>query len=289
MKTTLLLLATLMLITACSNKDHSNSASIYQQENLIAWCIVPFDSTKRGPEARVAMLSELGFTKYAYDYRDEHLPSFPEEIALLKAADIELSSVWIWIDKRAKEGLTADHEFILKTLEESNTQTTLWVGVNLDFYDGLPDAEKLEACVSVLKTLNERARAIGCKVALYNHGDWFGVPENQIAIIKAEGTHSIGIVYNFHHAHDEIDQFSDNLTTMLPYLWTVNLNGMKAEGPKIITIGQGDREQEMMQLILNSGFSGTIGILDHTDAEDTKIVLERNLDGLKELASKLNK
>ena len=242
MKYLLSLLIPLFCVSTCMSETNASHASIYDQDNLIAWCIVPFDSVKRDCEARAQMLNDLGISKFAYDYRDEHLPQFSEEIAALKRHGIELSSVWLWIDKSAKTGLNADHEFILKTLEETGTKTTLWAGMHVDFYEGLSDAEKLNDCVNILRTLNERARAIGCKVALYNHGDWFGVPANQLKIIEAEGTGTLGIVYNFHHAHPEIDLFPENLKAMFPYLWTVNLNGMKAEGPKIITIGQGDRE-----------------------------------------------
>src|SRR5439155_11909566 len=31
------------------------------RSNLVAWCIVPFDARKRGPEDRAAMLEKLGF------------------------------------------------------------------------------------------------------------------------------------------------------------------------------------------------------------------------------------
>ena len=34
---------------------------------------MPFDSKKRTPEERIDMLEELGFTRYAYDWRTEHL------------------------------------------------------------------------------------------------------------------------------------------------------------------------------------------------------------------------
>src|SRR5262245_59245051 len=34
---------------------------LFARENLVAWCIVPFDSKKRGPEERAAMLKKLGF------------------------------------------------------------------------------------------------------------------------------------------------------------------------------------------------------------------------------------
>ena len=67
---------------------------MFAQDNLVAWCIVPFDAKKRAPAERVEMLKKLGFKKYAYDWRAEHLPTFDEEVGLLKKAGIELTAVW---------------------------------------------------------------------------------------------------------------------------------------------------------------------------------------------------
>ena len=70
---------------------------------------------------------------------------------------------------------------------------------------------------------------------------------------------------------------------MLPFLSTININGMRQEGPKIITLGEGDRELDMLRIIKESGYRGSIGILGHTEGEDIRIVLERNLEGLADL------
>ena len=35
-------------------------AKLFAQDNLMAWCIVPFDAKKRGPEERAEMLAKLG-------------------------------------------------------------------------------------------------------------------------------------------------------------------------------------------------------------------------------------
>ena len=47
--------------------------ALLKRDNLMAWCIVPFDAKKRGPEERAAMLKELGLSRLAYDWRDEHV------------------------------------------------------------------------------------------------------------------------------------------------------------------------------------------------------------------------
>ena len=133
-----------------------------------------------------------------------------------------------------------------------------------------------------------RASEIGCKIALYNHGDWFGDPTNQINIIKGLKDKNVGIVYNFHHAHEQLDRYDDLIDMMKPYLWTVNLNGMRKDGPKIIDIGKGDEEIHMMQKLKSIGFQGSIGILGHTEGEDIEAVLRRNLDGLQQVLEKMD-
>ena len=45
----------------------SENSKVFLKTNLVAWCIVPFDNKKRGPEERVQMLVKLGITKMASD------------------------------------------------------------------------------------------------------------------------------------------------------------------------------------------------------------------------------
>ena len=52
--------------------------TLFRKDNLLAWCIVPFDVTQRDSKQRVAMLQRLGIGALAYDWRDEHLPLFDE-------------------------------------------------------------------------------------------------------------------------------------------------------------------------------------------------------------------
>jgi hypothetical protein len=134
-----------------------------------------------------------------------------------------------------------------------------------------------------VRRIKERADPLGLNVALYNHGDWFGEPENQIKILQASGFTDVGLVYNFHHAHHQLDDFPRLLEVMMPYLWTINLNGMRQEGPKILDIGLGNREADMMRMVAESGFKGTIGILGHVENEDVNETLTRNLNGLRNL------
>ena len=96
-------------------------AEVFGKDNLVAWCIVPFDAKKRTPAERVEMLKKLGFRKYAYDWRAEHLPSFDEEVGLLKKAGIELTAVWF------PANLGDDAKKLLAVIEKHKVTPQLWV------------------------------------------------------------------------------------------------------------------------------------------------------------------
>jgi hypothetical protein len=250
-------------------------------DDLVAWCIVPFDSRKRTPEERVAMLERLGFTRYAYDWRAEHLADTARELRLAREHGIRVEGVWMWIDAASdRPGKLGDaNERLLGILREAALATQIWVGFAPDYFEGRPDDEKLARGVDMVRYLSERAAETGSRVALYNHGDWFGEPENEVRIIQALPGRQIGLVYNFHHGHEHIARFPAVMRTIRPWLWVVNLNGMRPEGPKILPFGTGTEERRMLQTVLDSGFTGPFGVLGHVDA-DVEETLRGNLRGL---------
>ncbi len=68
----------------------------------------------------------------------------------------------------------------------------------------------------------------------------------------------------------------------------VNINGIRKEGPQILTIGEGDFENEMINVLRDEGFDGPWGILVHIKSEHVQKVLERNMNGLKSLRPRTN-
>jgi len=273
------------ILTNCKAPVKPGQNDLFGKENLVAGCIVPFDANDRTPPERARMLNDLGIGQFAYDYRDKHIPFFSEEIEVLKEHQIRLSAVWLWVDPA--NPWNEANRTILKILEETGIRTELWLGVPDGAFENLSDQESLKLAVETVKLILDRAEKIGCTLALYNHGGWYGEPGNQIRIIEAVGSDKVKIVYNFHHGHHQVESFKELLELMLPHLSTININGMKIEGPKIITLGEGDRELEMLRSVNSSGYTGSIGILGHTEGEDIKVVLERNLKGLTYLKSSL--
>ena len=99
----------------------------------------------------------------------------------------------------------------------------------------------------------------------------------------------MGIVYNFHHGHEHMDDFRKKLTLMKPYLLCLNINGMDdaavvaAGKNKILPVGSGKHERTMLKTVRSVGYKGPIGILDHRSDMDAEESLKANLDGLHSL------
>src|SRR5262245_8565766 len=121
------------------------SGGLFARENLVAWCIVPFDARKRGPEERVAMLRRLGFRRYAYDWRAEHLPGFDRELTLLAENGIKLEAVWF------PASLDESARTILGLLEKHHVRTQLWVTIGDPAPGKSEPAAKIAAAVQALR------------------------------------------------------------------------------------------------------------------------------------------
>ncbi|MEX2672697.1 MAG: TIM barrel protein [Phycisphaeraceae bacterium] len=255
---------------------------LFDRENLVAWCVVPFDAKRRGPEERTVMLRALGLEQLAYDWRAEDVPHFDTEMEMLKKYDVELTGFWHF------GGLDANARTILDLLERHEIETTLWVLIGEP--EGETDAEKVGKAADTLRPLAEAADAIGCSIGLYNHGGWFGEPRNQVRIIETMDMDNVGIVYNQHHGHHHVDEFAELLELMMPHLICLNLNGMMPDGDqhgqKIWPLGHGELDLELLNVIVESDYDGPIGVLGHT-MDDVEQRLLDNLAGLEWLKPQL--
>jgi sugar phosphate isomerase/epimerase len=265
----------LLLAISPAGAQTDPPAKLFDRSNLVAWCIVPFDAKKRGPEERVAMLKQLGFTKYAYDWRAEHLPAFDREVGLLQSHGVELTAVWF------PANLGPDARTLLGVIAKHKVRPQLWV--TMGDTGGKDQAEKVANAAKVIAPIADEAATHGCKVALYNHGGWFGEPRNLVAVVEHLKRPNVGIVYNLHHGHDHLPRFAESLAAMRPHLLAVNLNGMEPDGEKlgkkILPLGAGSLDLKLLRDIAASGYYGPVGILGHTQ-DDAEARLRDNLDGL---------
>ena len=279
----------LLLLAVPASRAGDEVYRLFARTNLMAWCIVPFDAKKRGPEERAAMLQKLGFSKFAYDYRAEHIPTFDAEVEACRRHGIELSAWWFPTE------LNTEAKQILAVLKRHQLRSQLWVmGGGGPVKTPEEQTARVESEAKRIKPIAEAAGAIRCSVSLYNHGGWFGEPDNQIAIIgllRQQGVTNVHIVYNLHHGHDHVDAFPGLLARMKPHLAVININGTARNGDKlgkkIIPLGLGELDLPLLKTIRDSGWHGPIGILNHTD-EDAEARLADNLDGLDQLVARLD-
>jgi sugar phosphate isomerase/epimerase len=273
--------AFLLCLNTITLAQKSNPKSIYSKDNLIAWCIVPFDSKNRNSEERAQMLNDLGINKLAYDWREKHVPTFDDELNALKKHNINLQSFWYYSGPHPEE----DKNFakMIEVLRRHNVKTQIWTMITgIPGLDSMSQSEKIASVAQPVKIIAEKAAEIGCSVGLYNHGGWFGEPENQLAIIDYLKMPNIGIVYNFSHSEEQIHRFPEFYPKILPHLYAINLTGLQGGYPaKVVPIGDGNIEYRMMKIIEQSDYKGPIGIINEDFAPDAKDGLKLNMEGLK--------
>lgn len=267
-------------VRCTADDDHTTrtASGIYGKQNLAAWCIVPFDAKNRTPQERAEMLQRLGIQRLAYDWRDSHIAALEEEIVECKRRDIEFMAFWGWHDSLAP--LIAKHD----------VHPQIWLMVSPPA--GATEAERVENAANELLPMAEKTKGLGLKLGLYNHGGWSGEPINMAAVcrrLRELGPNDhVGIVYNFHHGHGHIEDFSTALKAMTPYLLCVNLNGMNDnESPKILQLGAGKHERQMMKTLRDGGYQGPIGLIHHRDGVDAETGLRENITGMKQILSDL--
>ncbi len=256
-------------------------ANVFARSNLVAWCIVPFDGKNRGPAERTEMVKRLGFTKVAYDWRGNHVPTFEDEILQYKKHGIDYFAFWDTHDKAFE--LFAKHDIHPQIWRTAPSPA------------GKTNDERVANAAKQWLPLVQRAAKMKCKVGLYNHGGWGGEPENLVAVCKLlreqHKADNVGIVYNLHHGHDQIKHFDKVLAVMQPYLLCLNLNGMNTDGDKkgqkILPLGTGEHDLHLLKIIRASKYAGPIGIIGHTN-DDVEQRLQDNLDGLDWLVAQLD-
>jgi hypothetical protein len=133
----------------------------------------------------------------------------------------------------------------------------------------------------------------GCRVDIYNHRGWFGMIDNELAILKQldhMAVRGVGMVYNFAHSRDEQHDDSTQFVTLWPKIMsrvtTVNIAGLSG----VEDVGypsQGTQELAMMRIIDKSGWWGPIGVLVLWKPADTELVLRNDLAGLDWVAAEL--
>jgi sugar phosphate isomerase/epimerase len=268
---------------AADSVASATAPDLFRKENLAALWIVPYDAKKRGPEDRAKMLRELSLTKLAYDWRNEHIPTFDAEIEAMQKHGVEITAWWY----------PGRNPTILEAIKRHGIHPQLWVCGSRPI-KGTTDEERIEAEVARIRVIAEDAVALGCKVGLYNHREpWFEEQDHQIAIIerlRRDGLTNVGIVFNFHHWRGSLAEFPALFKRIQPYLLAVNLNGMRADTTQysgVRFIGSDESELEMIRVVASSGWRGPVGVIHERGNMDAAEGIKRNMEGLEWIQKEL--
>jgi len=264
--------------------DAADLPGLFDRQNLTAWCVVPFDAKKRGPEQRAEMLQRLGFKRFAYDWRQENVPTFDAEVEALNQHGISLVAWWF-----PTEAADPNARIILEVIKRHGIHPQLWVmGSGAPTKTEAEQRQRVEQEAERVRNLVELAAPCGCQVELYNHNGWFGQTDNELAVIerlKQQGVSNVGMVYNFSHGHGDVADFPALWKRMRQHVVAVNVTGM-VKDERLIPPSQGDHELEMLRTIQQSGWRGPLGLIAEQGG-DAEVTLGRNLRGLDWLKKEL--
>jgi sugar phosphate isomerase/epimerase len=264
--------------------DNTGQPGLFAPQNLTAWCVVPFDASKRGPEERAEMLQRLGFKNFAYDWRSKDVPAFDAEVEALHKHGINLVAWWF-----PTEAGDPDAQTILDVIKRHGLHPQLWVmGSGSPTKTEAEQMQRTDQEAERIRKIVALAAPCGCKVELYNHNGWFGQPDNEVAVIerlKEKGVSGVGMVYNFSHGHGDMADFPAIWKRIEHYVVAVNVSGMVTSG-RLIPPSQGDKELEMLRTIKQSGWRGPIGLIAEQGG-DAEVTLGNNLRGLQWLSKEI--
>ena len=276
-----------LLVTAC-RPGADQASSPFAKSNLHVWAYEEYDAVERSPAERAQVLVDLGISKAGYICRNaERVSEFEAYVEAYRNAGIELVGVWTPIHSDAPMEEVQVKTF-LEVVDRKQLKLQWWLTLEQDF-DAMPEGDRVEDALTRLRPLVREANGRDCRLVLYGHGRdrWFTQAENLLDILERLQVDmpdaELGIIYNFHQSHAQMDRLAEVLPRLKPQLTALNLNGMHTDGPAIARIGEGDREQEMIELIHQSGWFGPTGIIAHDRKQDAKLTLQQNLDGLSAL------
>jgi sugar phosphate isomerase/epimerase len=287
----ILLFTSAAALRAQRTPEKATAASAFAKNNLHAWAFEEYDAVSRTPAERAQLLKHLGLTRAGYVGRNVvRMKEFDAYVTAYRDHQIELVAVWTPVNTETP--LEEPHiRMLLEGVDRHRIRPQWWV--TLEQFSTVSDDHGVDRAVAVLRPLITEAAKRGLRIAVYGHGrdSWFTQPENEIAIVERIGTPAsgpaVGIAYNFHHAHSQLERFATVFPKLSPHLVAVNLNGLKPEGPMILPISEGTREDEMIALIHRSGFRGPVGVLHHQRTMDAAVVLRKNMDGLREILKRI--
>jgi hypothetical protein len=102
------------------------TTALWAHDNLVAWCVSPWDAKKRGPEELAQMLEKLGFKHFSFiSLSDDSTAELDAQIEALQRHGIELTAAYLMSDPDAPVT-----KRILEVLKRRGIHPQLWVSLS---------------------------------------------------------------------------------------------------------------------------------------------------------------
>ena len=284
-------------------KTVSGTPQLFDRKKLFGWSMMAFDAAERGPRERCEAVVRLGLGGYGvvpYTYRFDRIFTPEEmdaELRAAKRAGLEVRTVWA-DHLNPQDPLGTDPEkhqltgLVVDALLRTKTRADVWFWMRdseMEQFDALNDEQRATRIAAAADRIAARIEPLGGRVGLYNHGGWLGKIENQLRVLDAMKQKNAGIALNLHHGGPDPARVAGILEQAGGRVIGLVLNGHDAEGkPRgIQPFGTHDADLGTLRAILDAGYEGPVGILDHHFESDMESRLGQSLEGLERLLEKL--
>jgi sugar phosphate isomerase/epimerase len=229
---------------------------------LFGLCVGMHDARFHAPEAKAALMDELGFDGMAHLGMDD----IPETLAALDRHGLKLFAVYAAIN------LDPDHpphdprmEELFRQLE--GRETIVWLHTQGRHYETSSPKGDARA-VEIIRHLSNRAARYDLRLSLYPHaGLWMERVDDALRVARKVGRKNVGVTFNLcHWLKAESDTpYEALLRRAMPRLSLVTINGADRQGRSwselIRTLDQGDFDVAAFLRTLDElGYTGPVGL-----------------------------
>jgi len=245
-------------------------------------------------ESQAKLLKNLDFAGIEL----EGLENADEKLRILDKFNLKVFMVYIQIDIDNEQPYDVRlFDFIKKVRDKG---VTLWLHVHSEKYGPSdPDGDKI--CVPILQKLADYALEYNVNIALYPHSRfWLEKVDDSIRLTRKINRRNVGAVFNLCHflKVDEKDMLETKLTTAIPYLAAVSVNGAddgntnEMDWTRLIQpLGKGSYNVlKVLWILKMNNYSGPVGLqcynISGEPAEFLKVSIDSWNSYLEELSFK---
>lgn len=248
------------------------------------------DANHISAAAQVHMVKELGYAGIAYweGNPKRGRDGLAEMLGELDNAGLKIYPLYFgaWLDKD-KPKYEAGLAEAIKMLE--GREAMVWLHIMSKEYEKSSPAGD-ERAVEIIREVADMAEDAGVKVALYPHvNEWLETAGDALRVVKKVDRENVGLSFNlFHHLRvvggEDIEEV---LESVMPYLFTVTINGTSPTGT-IETLEKGSYNVcELLGKLKKLGYKGPVGLQGWAIKGDVHENLRRSMAAWRECSSRL--